>query len=363
MGNVEGSESANDSLGERSLSTEIREAVTETPATPGLRSQSSSSTPCSPLSSPTKYLPSDGFKWRKYGHKFVKGSKTSRNYYKCTYPGCQMKKYVEKVEENGQFVDQISYHGTEHNHDGATLIPSPGKRKEDSNAETDSESESASAEQAMISSPTPTSRRSSFRPRDTQHTVIYDTADLESQDDGWSWRKYGQKQVKGATHSRNYYRCTEDKCPVRKKVEQKDDGTTVCVYEGQHGHLQPGMDDGMGGKRKRRRSTHTRTPLTEVADAADEACRKLVKEVSAVPAENTEGNSQDDINGENLQGDLDEKLVKEAAVIPSENTGENLQEDIDDDKLAKVVAAIPAENTGENLQEDPKAPESSTWPS
>jgi hypothetical protein len=58
---------------------------------------------------------SDGYKWRKYGQKTVKGSRYPRNYYKCTFPGCEVKKYVEQCE--GSEYEKVSYKGGEHNHD------------------------------------------------------------------------------------------------------------------------------------------------------------------------------------------------------------------------------------------------------
>jgi len=60
--------------------------------------------------------PSDGYKWRKYGQKDVKGLKYPRSYYKCTYPGCTVKKYVEQDEQDGKLIERTSYKG-EHSHD------------------------------------------------------------------------------------------------------------------------------------------------------------------------------------------------------------------------------------------------------
>ncbi|KAL0338116.1 UNVERIFIED_CONTAM: putative WRKY transcription factor 33 [Sesamum angustifolium] len=36
-------------------------------------------------------------------------------------------------------------------------------------------------------------------------------------DDGYNWRKYGQKQVKGSANPRSYYKCTFPDCPTKKK--------------------------------------------------------------------------------------------------------------------------------------------------
>lgn len=58
--------------------------------------------------------------------------------------------------------------------------------------------------------------------------------------DGYNWRKYGQKQVKGSDSPRSYYKCTHPKCPVKKKVERSLDGhVSEIVYQGEHNHLKP----------------------------------------------------------------------------------------------------------------------------
>lgn len=59
-------------------------------------------------------------------------------------------------------------------------------------------------------------------------------------DDGYNWRKYGQKQVKGSEFPRSYYKCTHPNCPVKKKVERSLDGqVTEIIYKGQHNHQPP----------------------------------------------------------------------------------------------------------------------------
>ncbi|KAL8152677.1 hypothetical protein V2J09_010437 [Rumex salicifolius] len=58
--------------------------------------------------------------------------------------------------------------------------------------------------------------------------------------DGYNWRKYGQKQVKGSEYPRSYYKCTHPNCPVKKKVERSFDGQIAeIVYEGEHNHQKP----------------------------------------------------------------------------------------------------------------------------
>ena len=59
-------------------------------------------------------------------------------------------------------------------------------------------------------------------------------------DDGYNWRKYGQKQVKGSENPRSYYKCTFPNCPTKKKVERSLDGQiTEIVYKGSHNHPKP----------------------------------------------------------------------------------------------------------------------------
>ena len=59
-------------------------------------------------------------------------------------------------------------------------------------------------------------------------------------EDGYNWRKYGQKQVKGGEFPRSYYKCTFTSCHVTKKLERSYDGQiTEIVYKGEHNHPKP----------------------------------------------------------------------------------------------------------------------------
>ncbi|XP_042461797.1 probable WRKY transcription factor 75 isoform X1 [Zingiber officinale] len=66
-------------------------------------------------------------------------------------------------------------------------------------------------------------------------------SDLEMLDDGYRWRKYGKKKVKSSPNPRNYYRCSDCGCNVKKRVErhQEDSSLVITTYEGVHNHLAP----------------------------------------------------------------------------------------------------------------------------
>ncbi|XP_072991203.1 probable WRKY transcription factor 2 isoform X1 [Typha latifolia] len=59
-------------------------------------------------------------------------------------------------------------------------------------------------------------------------------------EDGYNWRKYGQKQVKHSEYPRSYYKCTHPNCQVKKKVERSHEGQiTEIIYKGSHNHPKP----------------------------------------------------------------------------------------------------------------------------
>ncbi|KAL3577434.1 hypothetical protein D5086_022717 [Populus alba] len=62
-------------------------------------------------------------------------------------------------------------------------------------------------------------------------------------EDGYNWRKYGQKQVKGSEYPRSYYKCTHPNCTVKKKVERSHEGhITEIIYKGAHNHPKPPLN-------------------------------------------------------------------------------------------------------------------------
>ncbi|BAT12420.1 Os11g0117400, partial [Oryza sativa Japonica Group] len=81
----------------------------------------------------------------------------------------------------------------------------------------------------------------SKRRKNAEHTGS--TVAQAPHNDGHQWRKYGQKWISRAKHSRSYYRCANSKvqgCPATKTVQQMDssgNGTSKLFnvdYYGQH---------------------------------------------------------------------------------------------------------------------------------
>ncbi|XP_059278347.1 probable WRKY transcription factor 4 [Lycium ferocissimum] len=226
----------------------------------------------------------DGYNWRKYGQKHVKGSEYPRSYYKCTHPNCPVKKKVERSLD-GQ-VTEIIYKG-QHNHQ----LPQPNKRSKESGNPNgtynfqgpselsnstdnvpshikmkDQESSQATHDQISGSSEGEevgdaetiadqnderetkrraiavlTSEAASSLTVAEPKIIVQTTSEVDLLDDGYRWRKYGQKVVKGNPYPRSYYKCTSQGCNVRKQVERapSDPKAVITTYEGKHNHDVP----------------------------------------------------------------------------------------------------------------------------
>ncbi|KAL2318332.1 hypothetical protein Fmac_032208 [Flemingia macrophylla] len=74
----------------------------------------------------------------------------------------------------------------------------------------------------------------------TKQIRVYSKMGVEGYlDDGYSWRKYGQKGIHGAKYPRGYYRCAERNvrgCMATKQVQRSDQDPTVFEinYRGNH---------------------------------------------------------------------------------------------------------------------------------
>uniref|UniRef100_A0A7N1A9M6 WRKY domain-containing protein n=1 Tax=Kalanchoe fedtschenkoi TaxID=63787 RepID=A0A7N1A9M6_KALFE len=250
----------------------------------------------------------DGYNWRKYGQKQVKGSEFPRSYYKCTHPNCEMRKQVERTHD-GQ-ITEIVYKGN-HNHPQ----PMPNRRLTPDSAFAQNEMDAGEGcgggtsrgknegldralSEPILTELSPTGREKRFSAFDSseaaelasplhnhaaeddeaveenmadanevhndatdlrraedcmvepsmssrgvreQKIVVEIETEVDILDDGYRWRKYGQKVVKGNPNPRSYYKCTTPGCLVRKHVERAPDDNkcVVTTYEGKHNHEVP----------------------------------------------------------------------------------------------------------------------------
>ncbi|KAK4278512.1 hypothetical protein QN277_016349 [Acacia crassicarpa] len=279
----------------------------------------------------------DGYNWRKYGQKQVKGSEYPRSYYKCTHTNCPVKKKVERSHEG--HITEIIYKGN-HNHpkpptnrrsalgsvnalgdmqadasertephgvgDGELGWTSTQKGNMSGNADSKHENlevtssaacvgpefgnqstnlqgqngaqfesgdavdgsstfsndeddddrathgsvsggydgegdESESKRRKLESYPNTAELSGATRAIREPRVVVQTTSDIDILDDGYRWRKYGQKVVKGNPNPRSYYKCTNAGCTVRKHVERAshDLKSVITTYEGKHNHDVP----------------------------------------------------------------------------------------------------------------------------
>ncbi|GFY95533.1 WRKY DNA-binding protein 50 [Actinidia rufa] len=78
--------------------------------------------------------------------------------------------------------------------------------------------------------------------KEIKEKVAFKTkSEVEILDDGFKWRKYGKKMVKNSPNPRNYYKCSVEGCPVKKRVERdrEDPRYVITTYEGVHTHQGP----------------------------------------------------------------------------------------------------------------------------
>jgi hypothetical protein len=241
-----------------------------------------------------KTMTEDGYRWRKYGRKRLK-SQHHRNYYKCTHPNCKAKKIIETlVDERGLVLQtQTSNKGT-HCHSAPQIMhvnatdqnsfrssvlsttlsaplprpadptsvekpppPSEGSKASISNATKPPTSTNNNnnppninininnPEMDAAQNPTKEKRKFNRTAQDSVPRLVVETdvrMEIDYLDDGYRWRKYGQKNVRGSAHPRSYYKCTFPGCMMRKKVERRAN-SVINTYEGVHHHSPPILED------------------------------------------------------------------------------------------------------------------------
>ncbi|XP_010526615.1 PREDICTED: probable WRKY transcription factor 59 [Tarenaya hassleriana] len=75
------------------------------------------------------------------------------------------------------------------------------------------------------------------------HVFRTKSIDEDMLDDGYKWRKYGKKPIRGSPYPRHYHRCSNPNCVVKKKIERDigDPDYVLTTYEGKHNHGSPSV--------------------------------------------------------------------------------------------------------------------------
>uniref|UniRef100_A0A7N0ZUN6 WRKY domain-containing protein n=1 Tax=Kalanchoe fedtschenkoi TaxID=63787 RepID=A0A7N0ZUN6_KALFE len=80
-------------------------------------------------------------------------------------------------------------------------------------------------------------RRALYKGRSSRHKLSWTRHTPVLVDDGYGWRKYGQKPILNMKYPRSYYRCTHsDQCDALKQVQKTDDNppTYMITYTNHH---------------------------------------------------------------------------------------------------------------------------------
>ncbi|KAJ6702744.1 WRKY TRANSCRIPTION FACTOR PROTEIN 1-RELATED [Salix viminalis] len=56
-------------------------------------------------------------------------------------------------------------------------------------------------------------------------------------EDGYEWKKYGQKFIKNIGKIRSYFKCQKKNCVAKKSVEWASPNNLRIVYKGSHSHV------------------------------------------------------------------------------------------------------------------------------
>ncbi|PIA58147.1 hypothetical protein AQUCO_00500232v1 [Aquilegia coerulea] len=271
----------------------------------------------------TEKLLENAYHWRKYGQKNIKGSEFPRSYYRCTHPNCQVKMQLERSHD-GRIIE-IIYKG-KHDHpkpqpitrmaigailsleedrpdrisDGSGGNPSNGpvqtcactnpsripkltpvtrsvenfdttaeKLKRGNEVEDDIDMESKRRKKDVGDVDLTPVIRTPREPR----VVVETLSEVDVVDDGYRWQKYGRKIVKGNSNPRNYYRCSNGGCQVKKHVERAANNpkAVITTYEGKHNHDLP----------LARITTHDTTGLVSSADGLNDTLKTRSGELIA----------------------------------------------------------------------------------
>ncbi|KAI3741337.1 hypothetical protein L1987_59009 [Smallanthus sonchifolius] len=122
--------------------------------------------------------------------------------------------------------------------------------------------------------------------------------------DVWSWRKYGQKPIKGSPYPRGYYRCSTSKgCLARKQVERNrsDPDMFIVTYTGDHSHPIPTHRNSLAGSTRNKPTTSGEEDPTKTKPTSSPPVSPPTSQSPAT--EKAEDNDTDDDNFDMVMDD------------------------------------------------------------
>ncbi|XP_075479348.1 WRKY transcription factor 22-like isoform X1 [Primulina tabacum] len=126
----------------------------------------------------------------------------------------------------------------------------------------------ANASKATNLSQNPSSRSAKRIRKNSLKRVCHVPAESLSSD-MWSWRKYGQKPIKGSPYPRGYYKCSTAKgCMARKQVERNksNPGMFIVTYTAEHNHPIPTHRNSLACSTRQKPAAAEENPSSENPD-------------------------------------------------------------------------------------------------
>ncbi|KAJ8554508.1 hypothetical protein K7X08_025186 [Anisodus acutangulus] len=210
----------------------------------------------------------DGYNWRKYGQKLVRGNEFTRSYYKCAHPNCLAKKQVERSHDG--HITNIHYI-TKHEHPRPLnsphispefVVPSQMKqpdmpmgtpRQGEKYIALDQTCQSIEpSETAAVVSAGGSAQHSVLKPLKSGNEADNNSGpdskrrkkDVPRSDDitppmkSHSEPRHINHKKLSRNYNRSYNRCSSAGCPAKKHVERAshDPKLVITAYEGKHDH-------------------------------------------------------------------------------------------------------------------------------
>ncbi|KAM0072287.1 putative transcription factor WRKY family [Helianthus debilis subsp. tardiflorus] len=147
--------------------------------------------------------------------------------------------------------------------------------------------------------------------------------------DVWSWRKYGQKPIKGSPYPRGYYRCSTSKgCLARKQVERNrsDPDMFIVTYTGDHSHPVPTHRNSLAGSTRNKPTTSggddttTNKPISSPPvspPTSHSPATEKTEDDNENDNDSDDGNNFDMVMDEDFFEGLDEIVGVNSVVIPA----------------------------------------------